>query len=702
MKTLYADTETYSPTALKNGHYRYAEDVEVMLFAYAFENDAPVVVDLVQGEEIPQNVIDALTDPDYRKVFHNSAFDRTVIREGLGIDIPTEQIHDTMVQALAHGLPGSLDKLCDVMGVSLKEAKSDTGKNLIQLFCKPTPKNWKIRRATPDTHLAEWKQFVRYAGTDITAMRSIDKKMPTWNYRFIDPTETKNRLSAGEYERTLWLLDQKINDRGFTVDKDLAEKAIKAIKKRQKILAKKTDDLTHGDVEKATQRDKLLFHICEYYGVDLPDLRKSTVEKRLDDPNLPWAVKELLTIRLDAATTSTSKYNALLRCVCEDDKLRGTLQFDGASRTRRWAGRLFQPQNLPRPSHEQDEIDFAIEALKAEALDFFEPDDVMGLASSAIRGCIIAPKGKILCVSDLSNIEGRKGAWFANEEWKLAAFREFDKGVGEDLYKRAYGKAFNVDPATVSKDDRQIGKVMELFLQYGGGVGAFLTGALTYGIDLDDLAARAWPKIPERIQQEAEDFYIWQKKQRRSLFGLEPRVFMAMDGLKRLWREAHPNIAELWKELEQAARDAINTPGKTFTARRVTFIRNGVWLRCVLPSGAVLCYPAPKVDDKGNISYRGINQYTRKWSRIKTYGGKLLENICQSSARDVMAHRMSAAEEAGYEILLTVHDELITQAPDDGLHNAENLSEILATQPEWCQDLPLAAGGFDGYRYRKD
>lgn len=700
MKILYADTETYSTVPIKNGHYRYAEDVEVMLFAYAFDDGDVHVVDFTEGEVLPKKVQDALTDPEYMKVFHNSQFDRTVIREGLGIVIPAEQIHDTMVQALAHAMPGSLDKLCGVLGVPLEQAKSHTGKNLIQLFCKPTPKNWKIRRATKETHPVEWKQFVDYAGSDITAMRVIHKKMPSWNYRFYPPGQKPQ--NAGERERALWLLDQRINDRGFTVDVALAEKAVVAIKKRQRILARKTGDITHGDVEKATQRDKLLFHICEYYGVELPDLRKSTVEKRLNDPDLPEAVRELLAIRLAAATTSTGKYNALLRCVNEDDQLRGTLQFNGASRTRRWAGRLFQPQNLPRPTHDQDDIDFAIEAIKLDSLDLFEPEDIMGLCSSAVRGSIIAPPGKLLCVSDLSNIEGRKAAWFANEDWKLDAFRSFDAGDGEDLYKRAYGKAFGVDPSTVDKEDRQIGKVMELMLGYGGGVGAFLTGALTYGIDLNDLANRAWPRTPDRIQQEAQDFYFWQKKQRRSMFGLEPEVFMAMDGLKRLWREAHPNISALWKELEEAARGAIKNPGSVYPARRVKFVKKGAWLRCILPSGAALCYPSARVDDKGNISYRGVNQYTRKWGWIKTYGGKLLENICQSSARDVMAYRMIPAEEAGYEILLTVHDELITQAPDDGAHDVDGLSEILATQPEWCQDLPLAAGGFDGYRYRKD
>lgn len=699
---LYLDTETFSTVPIKNGHYRYAEDVEIMLLAYAFEDEEPEVIDLTQGQTIPKGVQSAMLDPVITKVFHNSPFDRTVLREGLGIDIPAEQIYDTMVQALAHGLPGALDRLCAVMGVPLEDSKSESGKNLIQLFCKPLPKNWTLRRATAKTHPEDWQEFVSYAGSDIKAMRAIKNKMPRWNYHPVDPQETRNELTPGEFEYQLWLLDQRINDRGFLVDVDLAEKAVSAIKKRQKILAERTNDLTHGDVEKATQRDKLLFHICEYYGVNLPDMRKSTIERRLNDPELPDAVRELLAIRLAAATTSTSKYNSLLRSVCCDSKLRGTLQFDGATRTRRWSGRLFQPQNLPRPTHKQKDIDFAIEAIKEEALDLFEPEDIMGLCSSSVRGCIIAPPGKKLVVSDLSNIEGRKGAWFANEEWKLQAFSDFDNGTGEDLYKRAYAKAFNVDPSDVDKDERQIGKVMELFLQYEGGVGAFLTGALTYGIDLDELAKRAWPRIPAHIQQEAKEFLDWTNKRRRSTFGLDDKVFMALDGLKRMWREAHPNIASLWPELKNGAIEAIKTPGKDITVRRVTFRRKGRWLRCILPSGASLCYPAPQIDEKDNISYMGVNQYTRKWSRIKTYGGKFLENICQSSSRDVLAYNMLPAENQGYEVLLTVHDELITQAPDSAFYSAENLSAILATPPAWCEGLPLAAGGFESYRYRKE
>lgn len=684
---LYLDTETFCATPIKDGTYRYAEDVEIMLFQYAYDDEPVQVVDLTKGDIIPDSVVDDMTNPVKTKVFHNSAFDRNVIRSALGVDIPVDQIHDTMIQALAHALPGSLAKLCEVMGVALEDSKHATGKNLINLFCKPTPKNWKVRRATRETHPDEWQAFVDYADSDVRAMRSLLKKLPMWNYR--------------GFERRLWVLDQHINDRGFAVDVDLAEKAIIAVDRCQELLSEDMSSLTGGEVQRATQRDKLLEFLLKTHGYKLENMRKSTLETCLNDPNLSQGVKDLLVTRQKASTTSTAKYKTLIRSTSADGRLRGTLQYDGASRTRRWAGRLFQPQNLPRPTHKQNDIDFAIKAIKAGCIDLIDHDDVMGLTSSCIRGSITASEGKKLYVSDLSNIEGRKGAWYANETWKLKAFRDFDNGEGHDLYKLAYAKAFGTDPAKVTKDERQIGKVLELSMQYAGGVGAFLTFALAYGIDLDKLAAMVWDNLPENTQDDALDFYKWQVSQKRSTYELEKKTFCAMDGLKRLWRDTHPQIVSLWALLEESARNAVENPGREFTARRVTFVRKGAWLRCILPSGASLCYPSPKIVN-GSITYMGVNQYTRKWERLTTYGGKLLENICQSSSRDVMAWRMFDIETAGYEILLTVHDELITEGKDDGTLSHEGLSEILATPPVWCEDLPLDAGGFEDYRYRKD
>jgi DNA polymerase bacteriophage-type len=445
----------------------------------------------------------------------------------------------------------------------------------------------------------------------------------------------------------------------------------------------------------------MLAHILDEYGIALPDMQASTLERRIADPDLPDVLRELLLVRLQASTTSVSKYKSLIKGVSADGRLRGTLQFDGAQRTGRWAGRLFQPQNLFRPDMEADEIDIGIEAIKADCADLAY-DNPTRVAANAIRGAIIAPPGKKLVVSDLSNIEGRVVAWLAGEEWKLQAFRDFDAGIGPDLYKLAYGKSFAIDPEDVTKSQRQIGKVEELMLGYQGGVGAFITGAATYGIDLDELAAAAFPSIPDDVLAEAMAFYNWTLEKKRPTFGLEYRTFIVCDSIKRMWRRAHPKIEELWGELEAAFRSAVVFPGVAFPCHGLTLRKDGAWVRIILPSGRALCYPSPQIDDKSKLTYKGINQYSHQWQRLKTYGGKLVENVTQAVARDVMAHNMPVIEGCGYEIVLTVHDEVITEAPDAYVWNARGLSGLLAEVPPWGEGLPLAAGGFEAQRYRKD
>lgn len=325
---------------------------------------------------------------------------------------------------------------------------------------------------------------------------------------------------------------------------------------------------------------------------------------------------------------------------------------------------------------------------------------VMELCSSAVRGVIVASPGKKLVVADLSNIEGRVLAWLAGESWKLQAFRDFDAGIGADLYKLAYAKAFGIRPEDVADHQRQIGKVKELMLGYQGGVGAYLTGAASYNIDLEAMAEGAYDSIPERIIKEAENFLEWQLEQGRGQYGLSDKAFIVCDSFKRLWRESNPNIVSWWKELEEVCARAINRPGETFTSRKLKIRRDGAWLRVGLPSGRCLCYPSPRVED-GKISYMGNNQYTRKWERIGTYGGKLAENITQGVARDVLAWSMPRIEAAGYEILLTVHDEDITETPDTDDYSSEGLADLMAQGEEWCRDLPLSAAGFEAYRYKK-
>ncbi|HDK5660223.1 TPA: DNA polymerase [Klebsiella pneumoniae] len=702
---LWGDLETYCEIPINNGTHAYAEGVEVMLFAWAIGDEPVSVWDLTAGEPIPSRLRKAIADPNTILFFHNSHFDRTVLRHAMPeLAPPVERWRDTMVQALAHSLPGALESLCEVLGVPQDKAKDKEGKSLIQLFCKPRPKNSKLRRATSKTHPVEWQRFVAYAGLDIEAMREVYKRLPKWNYQGT--------------ELALWHRDQRINDRGVCMDVQLAQAAIEAVDLEQKRLAKRTQVMTDGEVQAATQRDAMIKHIVESYGVELPDMQRSTLERRIADPDLPSPVKELLAIRLQASTTSTSKYKSLMKGISSDGRLRGTLQFCGASRTGRWAGRLFQPQNLPRPTLKQERIDEGIEALKSGCADLLF-DNVMELTSSALRGCIMAPAGKKLVVSDLSNIEGRKLAWLAGEAWKLDAFRDYDtlildesgapiwdaaakdyKRRGPDLYKLAYAKAFNITPEEVTKYQRQIGKVMELGLGFGGGVAAFLTFALVYGLDLEELATAAMPNIPRDVQREAKSWYDESVK-RKATYGLSERVFIACDSLKRLWRRAHPETCDFWYQLERTVRAAIATPKKTLYCGYLKVRRDGAWLRIQLPSGRALCYPSPSIE-KGNITYMGINSYSRKWQRLKTYGGKLVENVTQAAARDVLAGNMPLIENAGYNIVLTVHDEVICEAPDTDDYTDAALSSLLFTNPEWAPDIPLNAGGFEAYHYRKD
>lgn len=743
MTKLFGDLETFSSEPITNGVHKYAEAVEILLRAYALEDGPVLVFDCTPGGEVwevrgeddivPADIMDiadiedALADDKVELWFHNSQFDRTVERHA-GLDIPMHRWRDTMIQAMAHSLPGKLDSLGQVLGLEQDKAKDKAGKGLIQLFCRPIPFKHELKadqfpgetkkartaafkahleelkagwngRATRETHPNEWRKLIGYAGRDIVAMRACHKIMPKWNY--------PNRAD----ELALWQLDQRINDRGVFMDVALAQAAIRAVDIAQAELKERTGELTNGEVESATQRDKMLEHILAEYGVDLPDMRAATLERRIADEDLPEGLRMLLSIRLQASTTSTSKYRTLVRSVSSDSRLRGLLQFCGANRTGRWAGRIWQPQNLPRPTLKQYDIDTGIEALLEDCAHLLY-DNVMQLTSSAIRGCIIAPPGRKLVVADLSNIEGRVLAWLAGETWKLKAFADYDAGRGFDLYALAYAKSFGVSPQSVMDDkvaggnQRQIGKVQELALGYEGGVGAFLTFAAAYGIDLEALAQMAFKSIPQHVMAQANIMFDWhctkKKKDPAAAMGLSKKAWLVCESFKLAWREAHPNIARFWKDLDETVRQAIYNPGETFLCRMLKIRRDGKWLRIVLPSGRALCYPSPEIDKHDTITYMGMNQYSRKWQRISTYAGKLAENATQAVARDVMAANMPEVERCGYEITLTVHDEIICEAPDKPQFNAEDLSDILSSVPEWAEGLPLAAAGFEALRYRKD
>jgi DNA polymerase len=644
MTTLWLDLETFSSVPITHGTHAYAEKAEVLLVAYAFDDEAVQVLDLTAGGSL-DNVQMRIDSAD-EIVIHNSAFDRTVLRYQ-NVHMALEKVHDTMVQAMAHGLPGSLGQLCDILGVPTDKAKDKAGKKLIHLFTKPLGKNRILDRATSATHPDEWAEFIEYARLDVEAMRSVYTALPVWN------------LTAPE--RSLWLLDQRINDRGVAVDRDLATAALRAAQRAGRALAEEISILTGGAVANTTQRGKTLDHLRSI-GLETDDLKKGTVKALLTGTAISPQVRAMLEIRLQAAATSPAKYRTLLQATSSDGRLRGTLQFCGATRTGRWGGRLFQPQNLPRPTLKQSEIDIGVAAMKADIEDVLF-SNVMELCTSAVRGCLVAPEGKKLVIADLSNIEGRMLAFLAGEEWKLDAFRDFDKGIGPDIYKLAYAKSFGIEPEDVTKDQRQLGKVQELALGYQGGLGAFSTMAALYGVDL-----------PEDT----------------------------INALVGAWRKAHPKTKSLWYNCENAAKNAIQNPGQNHKAGKLVFRFDDSWLRVMLPSQRYLCYPNAEVDDIGKLSYEGTNQYTRKWERLETYGGKLVENATQAASRDILAYGMKAAEAAGYTVVLHVHDELLTEVPDNELFAVDKLAGIMATGPQWAVGLPLAAAGFETHRYRKE
>jgi DNA polymerase len=653
VRILFLDTETFSEVPITDGTYKYAENAEVLLSAWAVDDGPVVVCDVTEDPENALINLSLVVSQADVVVMHNSMFDRNVLKHN-GVDVPVERIYDTMVRALAHSLPAALGALCDVLEVPTDKAKDKAGKKLIQLFTKPRPKNVKLRRATRETNPEEWAAFIEYARLDVEAMREVFKRLPRWN------------STPSEY--ALWRLDQKINDRGIAIDLELAAAAMRAADRTAADLAVRSSEMTGGVVTSLTQRAKLLEYLATVHRVRLEDLRKGTVRALLEKKLKP-EVRTLLEARQQASATSPAKYSVLLKGTSADGRLRGTLQFCGASRTLRWSGRLFQPQNLPRPTMKAHVIANGIAAMKLDCEDLIF-ENVMELCSNAVRGALIAPPGRKLVISDLSNIEGRVLAWIAGEDWKVKAFKDYDLGIGHDIYVLAFAKAFGVPIEEVVADYetgdgkmRQLGKIMELALGYQGSVGAFNTMARLYGVEMPDEAILI---------------------------------------LVRAFRKSNRAIVSLWYDLELAARQALHNPQET---RRVGLLELGMldgWLRIRLPSGHYLSYPGFREDaETKELFYLGNNQYTKKWEELQVYGGKFSENATQAVARDVLAHGMLDAEVAGYEICLHVHDELITEVPDTDAHTPEGLSAIMAASPGWSLGLPLAAKGFQTNRYEK-
>jgi len=469
----------------------------------------------------------------------------------------------------------------------------------------------------------------------------------------------------------------------------------------------------------------MLKHILAEFDIELPNMQKATLNKLIEDEDTPPALRDLLEVRLSACTTSTAKYKRIYQATCEDGRLRGTIQFAGAMRTLRDAGRITQVQNYPsRVLMDVEDTKFGIQALKYGMEEIFDLD-VMWLTQSALRYTIIAPTGKKLLVSDLAGIEGRVLAYLASEEWKLKAYREFDAGIGPDLYKLTYAKSFGVKPDTVTKELRNgIGKPLDLSMGYHGGVSAFITFATSVGVNIEDLVGLAKNSIPEDVYKEAHSFYSWLEQQdiedarkaaekagtpkewaqyleHKRTYDLMPDVFSVCDSLKRLWRREHPATVKLWADTEAACRNAVEVPNKRFYFGRNCYARrSGKWVRIVLPSGHALCYPGMEVrGDK--LRFKGVNQFTKKWGWIETFSGKLVENIVQAFARDIFKYGQLEAERQGYHVILPVHDELVCEVPDTDEYSVHHLEAIMATVPPWAEGIPLAAEGFEDYAYHK-
>ena len=673
---LWLDIETRSSVPIKHGIAKYATDARVIMCQWAID-DGPVTVEDCHGCVPGQLLLEAEQADEIWA--HGAEFETTILPRLA----PQAKWRCTMALARMHGLMGGLDKLCEIFKIPLDEAKDKRGRELIQLFCVPRKDGGYNDR---HSHPKEWAEFREYGASDVTAMRAVWKQCPKWN--------ATPRMWA------IWHLDQRMNARGVAVDLKLAEGAVIATKAAKKRLAAKAVDLSDGDVGAATQVARLRAY-CESYGVSLPDLKADTVERRLEDESLPDHIKELLRVRQQASKASTAKYQRALNQHV-GGRLRNLLVFCGAARTGRWAGRTLQPQNLPRPKHEQWDIDHAIKRFSDGTIQDYAPDEVPGLASSALRGLIVAGPGRKLVVSDLANIEGRFMAWVAGEEWKLEAFARFDRKDGPDLYKIAYARAFNVDPDDIADDDprRQIGKVMELALQYYGGVGAFCALADTYGLRLEALAASAWAAIPAVVKAQARTAWARAVKRKRT-YGLDERTWTVCHALVLMWRAAHPAICSFWEHLDLATKKATKVPNKEYAVGpHIRVDRKGNWLRIRLPSGRYLNYPAPRGDDYTS-SFMGIDPYTKQWKRLSTYSGKRAENIVQGGSADIIMDGLLAADEAGYNPILSVHDEALTEPLGEPRFTDRALSVLLAESSLWADGLPLSAKGFTAGRYHK-
>ena len=645
MPILGIDIETYSEVDLpKCGVYAYAEhpSFEILLFAYAFDDEETQVIDLKCGERLPPRVLDALTDPAVTKVAFNAAFERTCISRYLGKRLDAAQWQCTAVQSAMLALPLSLEGVGEVLGIERKKLKE--GGDLVRYFslpCKPTKANGYRTRNLPGHAPEKWQRFRAYCVRDVDAEREIRSKLR--NY----PIPTK--------EQELYRLDQEINDRGIRVDPVLVARAIECDEQYREKTTKRAYELTGlANPNSPAQLKEWL----EEQGTEVDTLDKKAVRALL--PGAEGDVLEVLKLRLLMAKTSVKKYEAIRRSVCTDGRVHGLLQFYGANRTGRWAGRLVQVQNLPQ-NHLPD-LALARDLVKTgryEELDMLY-ESTPGVLSELIRTAFVPRPGCRFIVADFSAIEARVIAWLSGEQWRLEVFRQ-----GGDIYCASASQMFHMPVEKHGQNShlRQKGKIAELALGYGGAVGALTAmGALEMGLLEEEL--------PSLVRQ---------------------------------WREANPHIIRLWSQVENAAMTAVRERTEVALGRLAFQYQSGM-LFIALPSGRKLCYVKPRIQTNrfggDGLTYEGVGE-SRKWTRIETFGGKLTENIVQATARDLLAESMLRLRDAGFEIVMHIHDEAVLEVPI-GKSSAGEVCALMAEAPAWADGLPLRADGYECEFYKKD
>lgn len=659
MITLGIDIETYSSVDLKKaGMYKYAQspDFEILMIAYKYGNEPVRIIDLSGINEHGADADDMqelnefcawLTNPAILKTAHNAAFEITCLSEYFKIDLDPAQWSCTMAYSAQLGLPLSLDQVATVL--KLQNQKDKAGKDLIRYFClpcKPTKVNGGRTRNLPQHSPEKWEAFKNYCVKDVEVEQEIRNRISFY--------------SIPETEKRLWILDQQINSRGVEVDMALVEKAIKTDLTYKSSLIDEAVQLTGLENPNSTtqlknwlEKEMPLETVESLNKEKLPELINAAIGYENQ-----YSIKRVLEIRQLISKTSIKKYDAIKAGVAADGRVRGLLQYYGANRTGRWAGRLVQVQNLPK--NDDTSIAYARQLLLAGKVRGIELlfGDIPAVLSQLIRTSFVAAKGKRFIVSDFSAIEARVIAWLARENWRLDFFNR-----GGDIYVESFSRMFHKPVTEVTPADRQKGKIAELALGYQGGPGAMVAmGALKKGLQEEEL----------------------------------PAIVAG-------WRKANAKIVRYWYDVQEAAIECVKR-GRPTSVRNVKFSMNYGALFITLPSGRNLVYLAAEIRESRYgqvITYRGVDQEKKTWGPVETYGGKLVENIVQATARDLLAHAMLKLDEAGYDIVLHVHDEVVCEM-QYGQGSADEVTAVMKNGPDWAKGLPLDAKTFETEFYLKD